>query len=88
MIRHDLSEFLTATLDAPEVKIVRSSFGLDTGKSMSVSQTAVALGVPADEISKQLVGAIHKLRAAYASQYVDNPDSDDDDEFGGTLDSI
>lgn len=78
MIRNDLSEFLKATLDEQEVKIVRLSFGLENGKSASVAQIATELGLQASEVSTRLHECLEKLRASYTSRYLDPYDGDVD----------
>lgn len=87
MIRHDMSEFLTSTLDPQEVQVVRLSFGLDSGKALSVSQTAKALSITKEEAAKVLQRGLKKLRASYTSRYVESY-LDDDEEPYDFVDSV
>lgn len=83
MIRNDLSQFLTSTLDADELKAVRLAFGLDTGKAVSYKEIATYMNMDEGDISKILARGIQKLRASYSSRYVE-PYLDDEH----TIDSV
>jgi DNA-directed RNA polymerase sigma subunit (sigma70/sigma32) len=87
MIRHDMSEFLTSTLDPQEVQVVRLSFGLDSGKALSVSQTAKTISITKEEAAKLLQRGLEKLRASYTSRYVESY-LDEDEEPYDFVDSV
>jgi DNA-directed RNA polymerase specialized sigma subunit len=87
MIRHDMSEFLTSTLDPQEVQVVRLSFGLDSGNPLSVSQTAKAISITKPEAAKLLQRGLEKLRASYTSRYVESY-LDDEEESYDFVDSV
>ena len=86
MIRHDLSEFLTSTLDDKEVQVVRLSFGLDSGQQMSEARVAKSLGIKSEQVSDLLSRALEKLRVAYKERYVEH--YFDDDEPSSMVDSV
>jgi DNA-directed RNA polymerase sigma subunit (sigma70/sigma32) len=87
MIRHDMSEFLTSTLDPQEVQVVRLSFGLDSGNPLSLSQTAKAISITKAEAAKLLQRGLEKLRASYTSRYVESY-LDEDEEPYDFVDSV
>jgi len=72
MIRHDMSEFLTTTLDPTEVRIVRLLFGLDSGKPLSPSETAKQVEMTTEEVLALLNGGLKKLRTSYTNRYVES----------------
>jgi DNA-directed RNA polymerase sigma subunit (sigma70/sigma32) len=78
MIRHDVGEFLTKTLTAEEVQVVRLSFGLDAaaGKAQSPLSMWEEIGYPMNmeplQVKKVLRSAVNKLRKAYQSNYVES----------------
>jgi len=77
-IKNNLSKFVDSTLEPQEIKVVRLYFGLDTGKSLSVEETANELGKSTEEISKLLSDSLEKLRDVYAAKYSGLLDEDDD----------
>jgi len=86
MIRHDLSEFLSSSLDDKEVEVIRMSFGLDSGQQMSGARVAESLGIKSEEVSNLLSQALEKLRVAYKERYVEH--YFDDDEPDSRVDSV
>lgn len=88
MIRHDVREFLTSTLNENEHQVVRLVFGLDTGgRQMSMKKTASNMGISTAEVSSLLQVAMRKLRESYTERYASDPYLDDDD-YGNTVDSV
>jgi hypothetical protein len=78
MIRHDVGEFLTQTLTAEEVQVVRLSFGLDAAAEKAQSPLSMweEIGYPMNmeplQVKKVLRSAVNKLRKAYQSNYVES----------------
>jgi RNA polymerase sigma factor (sigma-70 family) len=87
MIRHDMSEFLSKSLDAQEVQVVRLSFGLDSGKSLSSSQIAKTMSISKDHASNLLKGGLKKLQASYLTRYVESYLEDDEEPYD-LIDSV
>lgn len=83
MIRNDLSNFLTTTLEPSEVELVRLAFGLDTGRPISMKRVAHHMDLTVPAVTAQLTRAIRKLQQAYTSRYIE-PYQDDDQ----TMDSV
>lgn len=77
MIRNNLSNFLTTTLEPNELRIIRMTFGMGEAKPMSRKKMAEVLSITPEAVSKLLSGALIKLRKAYTSRYVE-PYLDDD----------
>jgi len=83
MIRNDLSNFLTTTLEPSEVQLVRLAFGLDTGRPMSMKKVAHQMDQTAPSVTAQLTRAIRKLQQAYTNRYIEPYQEDDQ-----TMDSV
>lgn len=71
VIRQDMTEFLDATLDPVEIKVVRMIFGLDSGRQVTIKRTAEALDMDPGKVSVLLAGSLEKLRASIQSRYVE-----------------
>jgi len=87
MIRHDVSEFLSGTLSDTEHEVIRSVFGLDTGKQSTLKKTAAQLNMTTEQVSVLLAGGLQKLRESYQKRYVE-PYLDNDDTPGRVVDSV
>ena len=101
LIQNDLSSFLTSSLEEQEVEVVQLIFGLQDKSSSSkgaqtMKQTAKALNIEAEEVSKILARALQKLRVSYWSRFLDKNDGesveaekkDDYDDEDYTVDSV
>lgn len=77
LIKSDLNNFLSSSLDSTELKVVRAIFGLDTGVPLTAKQAAEAIGIKQGDVIDLLRRSILKLRHSYRARYLD--DSDDDD---------
>lgn len=71
MIRHDVFEFLEGTLTKDEHAVIRSIFGLDSGKQSTLKRTATDLDMSAEHVSVLLAGGLQKLRESYTRKYVE-----------------
>lgn len=71
LIRHDVREFLDATLTYEEQRVVRMVFGLDSGRQASIKETARVLNVPPQRVSLLMAGSLQKLRDSYRGRYVE-----------------
>lgn len=77
LIRTDLSSFLDSNLDPDEVKVIRLTFGLDSGTPQSATKTARELGITAHQVADRMASALSKLRGSYLTRF--SPDEDDDE---------
>lgn len=79
MIRYNVDEVLSSTLEDVELQVIQMRFGLELEDLAAKTQKEVAyeLGLSFSKIRKLQRQALEKLRTAYAEKYVDNDDNDD-----------
>ncbi len=76
MIRHDVDDFLTKTLDPQELSIIRMRYGLDTsnliigGKGLSLEMIGQKLGITHQYVSQIEQRALEKLRTSFSNSYI------------------
>ena len=86
MIRHDVDDFLTNTLDPQELSIVRMRYGLDTsnliigGKGLSFEMIGQKLGITQKYVSQIEQRALEKLRTSFSNTYIGAYFDDDHSE--------
>jgi len=86
LIRTDVSNFLEQALDPVEIRIIRLTFGLDSGQPQRLRHTADQLNMETHEVDRVLRASIDKLRDSYKARFVD--DEDYEGRFTFTEDSI
>lgn len=70
--RRDLAAFLSSTLEPPVLEVVRLYFGLDSGKALTVQETAQELGKTDKQVLDLLKEGLGELRTAYFDPKTEN----------------
>jgi len=81
--RSSLAAFLASTLEPQVLEVVRLYFGLDSGKALTIQETAQELGKTDEEVLDLLRQGLGHLRAAYFDSNKNN-----NDNGGQGLDSV